>query len=159
MAALQVRLVQLAALGQTVTYGALARDLGVPGPGSIAQLTAMLEALMIEDAAAGRPLRASLCAGRLAGGMPAQGFFDKAADLGVLVDMIRQDLCNGNVQHFMRADLCIFARQPRGGSCLSNITRLLTSLSCKAVAIGRKIPTGEGLWINLQLSRRWWRAF
>ena len=81
--ALQVRLAQLAALGQTITYGALARDLAIPGPGSIAQLTALLEALMTEDAAAGRPLRASLCAGRLAGGMPAQGFFDKAAALGV----------------------------------------------------------------------------
>ena len=80
---LQVRLAQLAALGQTITYGALARDLTIPSPGAIAKLTAQLEALMDQDAAANRPLRAALCAGRLAGGMPAQGFFAKAAALGV----------------------------------------------------------------------------
>lgn len=76
------RLDDLAARRQTITYGALARELAIPGPGAIAKLTAMLEALMQEDAAKGRPFRAALCAGRLAGGLPAQGFFDKAAELG-----------------------------------------------------------------------------
>jgi hypothetical protein len=63
---------------QTVTYGALARDLGW----RMAELTAALEATMDRDAAAGRPLRAVLCEGRLAGGLPARGFFEKAACLG-----------------------------------------------------------------------------
>lgn len=76
------RLEDLAARGQTITYGALARELAMPGPGAIAKLTAKLEALMEEDAARGRPFRAVLCAGRLANGLPAQGFFEKAAELG-----------------------------------------------------------------------------
>ncbi|NUB43522.1 hypothetical protein GEU84_003925 [Fertoebacter nigrum] len=65
-----------------MTYGALALALAVPGPGSIARLTAALEDLMAEDAAAGRPFRAALCAGRLAGGLPAPGFFAAARALG-----------------------------------------------------------------------------
>ena len=76
------RLAQLAAQSQTVTYGALARDLALPGPGAIAKLTTALEALMEEDAALGLPFRAVLCEGRLANGLPAQGFFDKARVLG-----------------------------------------------------------------------------
>lgn len=78
MSELATRLADLAGRGQTITYGALARDLGW----RIAELTAALEALMEDDARAGRPLRAALCEGRLAGGQPAQGFFLKAADLG-----------------------------------------------------------------------------
>lgn len=72
----------LAARQQTVTYGALARQLDIPGPGSIATLTAALEVLMEQDAGEGRPLRAALCAGRLAGGLPAPGFYAKAQALG-----------------------------------------------------------------------------
>ncbi len=79
---LEARLAELAALQQTASYGALARDLGIPGPGAIAQLTQALELLMEVDAAAGHPLRAALCAGRLAQGMPAPGFFEKATSLG-----------------------------------------------------------------------------
>ncbi|MEY4983052.1 MAG: hypothetical protein RIR62_1318 [Pseudomonadota bacterium] len=78
MSDLAARLALLAAQGQTVTYGQLARDLGW----RMADLTAALEALMTQDAAAGRPLRAALLKGRLAGGLPARGFFDKAAELG-----------------------------------------------------------------------------
>ncbi|MGA0539172.1 hypothetical protein [Neotabrizicola sp. VNH66] len=75
---LEDRLAALAAAGETITYGALARDLGL----RMAELTAALEQLMEEDAAAGRPLRAALCRGRLSDGLPARGFFDKAAELG-----------------------------------------------------------------------------
>lgn len=80
--ALEARLAQLAAQSQTVTYGALARDLAIPGPGAIAKLTMALEVLMQEDAALGLPFRAALCKGRLANDLPAQGFFDKAQALG-----------------------------------------------------------------------------
>lgn len=62
-----------------MTYGALARDLGW----RVADLTAALERLMEEDAAAGAPQRAALLEGRLSGGMPAQGFFQKLAELGI----------------------------------------------------------------------------
>jgi hypothetical protein len=78
MTPLEVRLAALAAAGQTITYGALARDLGL----RISDLTAALENLMQVDAQAGRPLRAALCAGRLSGGQPASGFFLTASDLG-----------------------------------------------------------------------------
>lgn len=79
---LEARLARLAALNQTVTYGALARDLALTGPGTIARLTAALETLMEADAAAGHPFRAAVVSGRLAQDLPAQGFFDKAAALG-----------------------------------------------------------------------------
>ena len=75
-------LANLAQRGQTISYGALARQLDIPGPGSIAKLTAALEALMVEDTNLGRPLRAALCHARLSGDLPAQGFFDKAQALG-----------------------------------------------------------------------------
>ena len=81
MTPLEARLAALAAEGRTVTYGALARDLGL----RMGELTARLEALMEQDAAQGRPLRAALCEGKLSQGIPAQGFFLKCAELGLQV--------------------------------------------------------------------------
>ncbi len=72
----------LARRGELISYGALARDLAVPGPGAIARLTEALEALMGEDAAAGCPFRAVLCRAKVGGGLPAPGFFEAAAILG-----------------------------------------------------------------------------
>ena len=77
---LQGRLIQLAALGQTISYGDLARELALPAP-AIATLTQMLENLMEADAAANRPFLAAVMAGRLGDGMPSLGFFEKAAEL------------------------------------------------------------------------------
>jgi hypothetical protein len=65
-----------------ISYGALARDLNVEGPGSIGRVTSTLEALMREDAAAGRPFLAAMCEGKLTNGMPALGFFQMARALG-----------------------------------------------------------------------------
>jgi hypothetical protein len=79
---LSARLADLAAQNQTVTYGKLARDLGLTGPATIARLTTALEALMEEDARLGQPFRAVVLSGRLARDLPAQGFFDKATALG-----------------------------------------------------------------------------
>ena len=76
--AVLARLALIGAAGQTVTYGQLARDLGL----RMGELTATLELLMEEDAALGRPLRAAVCAARLGAGQPAPGFFQKAAALG-----------------------------------------------------------------------------
>lgn len=81
-ARLEAELARLAAEGGTVGYGELARRLEIGGPGQIARLTALLEATMAEDAAAGRPFRAALCEGKLRGGLPARGFFETAARLG-----------------------------------------------------------------------------
>ncbi len=77
---LRGRLANLAALGQTITYGDLARDLALPSP-AIQTLTAMLEDLMEQDAAAGRPFLAAVMEGRLGDGLPSLGFFEKAAML------------------------------------------------------------------------------
>lgn len=78
MSDLAARLADLARRGETTTYGALAQALGL----RVQDLTAALETMMDDDARAGRPLRAALCEGRLSGGLPARGFFDKAAELG-----------------------------------------------------------------------------
>ena len=78
--ALRGRLAELAALGQIITYGDLARELDLPAP-SIATLATLLETLMEQDAAAGRPFLAAVMAGRLGDGMPSLGFFEKAAEL------------------------------------------------------------------------------
>lgn len=76
---LEEKLAALAAAGETMTYGDLARELGL----RMAQLTTALEALMEADAAQGKPFRAALLRQRLSPeGLPAPGFFQKAADLG-----------------------------------------------------------------------------
>ena len=77
---LRGRLAELAALGQTITYGDLARELALPTP-AIQTLTIMLENLMDEDAAASRPFLAAMLEGRLGDGLPSLGFFEKAAEL------------------------------------------------------------------------------
>lgn len=78
---LPARLALLAAQGKTTTYGALAADLGC----RVVDLTAALESLMEEDAAAHRPLRAALLTARHSD-LPARGFFLKAAELGLAID-------------------------------------------------------------------------
>jgi hypothetical protein len=83
MTPLEARLNALAAAGETVTYGSLARDLGL----RMGELTAALEALMDDDHARGRPLRAAVCAQRLSpDAQPAPGFFQKASALGFQID-------------------------------------------------------------------------
>ena len=84
MTRLEDKLAALAAAGDTVTYGQLAKDLGL----RMADLTGQLEALMEQDAAGGRPLRAALLRQRLSPeGHPAPGFFLKAGELGRTVDI------------------------------------------------------------------------
>lgn len=79
---LETALTQLAKRRATTTYGALAADLELTGPGRIARLTTALETLMEQDAVANHPLRAALVVGRASGGLPARGFYDKAQTLG-----------------------------------------------------------------------------
>jgi Fe-S cluster biogenesis protein NfuA len=66
----------------TVTYGALARALGMWQPGSVRRVTAALEATMRADAAAGRPFIAARAVGRGRDALPGKGFFDLARTLG-----------------------------------------------------------------------------
>jgi hypothetical protein len=76
---LETRLAALGAAGQTITYGDLARELGL----RMAALTAALESLMEDDAASGSPFRAAVLCQRLSPDhLPAPGFFLKAAELG-----------------------------------------------------------------------------
>jgi Fe-S cluster biogenesis protein NfuA len=64
-----------------ITYGALARAVGLYLPGSVRKVTKALETTMREDAAAGRPFVAARVVNRHSG-VPGQGFFDMAEQLG-----------------------------------------------------------------------------
>ena len=64
-----------------VTYGKLARALGLWAPGSVGRITRALETTMREDAAAHRPFIAARAVSRGRDGLPGQGFFDFARSL------------------------------------------------------------------------------
>ncbi|PKP67409.1 MAG: hypothetical protein CVT86_01790 [Alphaproteobacteria bacterium HGW-Alphaproteobacteria-8] len=65
-----------------ITYGSLARALGLWMPGSVGKIAAALETTMREDAAAGRPFIAARAVSRGRSGLPGKGFFDLARALG-----------------------------------------------------------------------------
>jgi hypothetical protein len=65
-----------------VTYAEVAAALGLQPPRTIHRVTVALERLMEEDAAAGRPFLAALVIGRARAGLPAPGYFERAAALG-----------------------------------------------------------------------------
>lgn len=74
----------LEALGpdqSTISYGALARALGLWMPGSVGKVTRTLEKTMREDAAACRPFIAARATSRGRSGLPGKGFFDLALAL------------------------------------------------------------------------------
>lgn len=64
-----------------LSYGALARALGLWMPGSVRKITRALEATMQQDARAGRPFIAARAVSRGPGGLPGQGFFELARAL------------------------------------------------------------------------------
>ena len=66
----------------SVGYAQLADALDVSPPHRVGQVARALEITMGEDAAAGRPFLAALVVGRARGGLPARGFYDRAAALG-----------------------------------------------------------------------------
>lgn len=96
----------LATRGETVAYKNAAAALGIRPPYTIHQLTTVLEELMAEDAASGRPQFVAVVVSEKRGGVPAPGFFEKARDLGVYDGQTdpgewhRQEL--GRVQEFVR---------------------------------------------------------
>lgn len=65
-----------------ITYGGLARGLGMYMPGSIRKVTDALETTMREDAEGGRPFVAARVVGRGPELLPGRGFFELAAALG-----------------------------------------------------------------------------
>ena len=86
-AALRRELLSCAAAGATVTYGELADRSAFPGPQAIHRLTGLLEAMIREDHAAGRPLLAALAVSRAqrdaqGRGIPGRGFFQLLSELG-----------------------------------------------------------------------------
>lgn len=82
-AALRALLASLPADAALPTYQQAARQLGLKPPHTVYRVIQALEALMREDAAAGRPLLAARVVSRVRGGLPAPGFFDLATRLGV----------------------------------------------------------------------------
>jgi Fe-S cluster biogenesis protein NfuA len=65
-----------------ITYGALARGLGLFAIGAIRRVTHALETTMHEDFEAGRPFIAARVVSRSRGSLPGKGFFDLAHSLG-----------------------------------------------------------------------------
>jgi hypothetical protein len=84
LARLRAALRPVAAMGARLTYAQAAQAMGFGPPGAIARLTGLLERLMEQDAAAGRPFLAAVVAGRARGGLPGPGFFETAERLGRL---------------------------------------------------------------------------
>ncbi|MGM0740844.1 MAG: DUF6522 family protein [Pseudomonadota bacterium] len=64
-----------------ITYGALARALGLWAPGSVGKVTRALEMTMREDAAADRPFIAARAVSRGRENLPGKGYFDLARAL------------------------------------------------------------------------------
>lgn len=79
---LRRQLEALAKQGATQTYADAAQALGLEPPQTIHRVAIALEKLIEEDAAAERPLLAALVVSRTREGLPAPGFFAKAAEVG-----------------------------------------------------------------------------
>ncbi|WP_138935425.1 hypothetical protein [Roseovarius arcticus] len=73
---------RIASQATPITYQALASSLDLSPPNTIRQLTAALERLIEQDAAAGRPLIAALVVSKNRTGLPAIGFFECAQRVG-----------------------------------------------------------------------------
>jgi Fe-S cluster biogenesis protein NfuA len=104
-----------------ITYGALARRLGLWLPGSVAKVTDALEATMREDAAAGRPFIAARAVGRGRGGKPGKGFFDLARALSRGPG--RQDSeASFHARELQRVDAMLAAAPPEpGGAAMPDL--------------------------------------
>jgi hypothetical protein len=79
---LRAHLQALATRRLPITYREAAKGMFLSPPNTIHQVTAALEKLMGEDAAADRPFIAAMVVSKARGGLPAPGFFDCAARLG-----------------------------------------------------------------------------
>jgi hypothetical protein len=82
LAKLRAALLDCARSGETITYNDLAQRTAFPGPHAIHRLTGLLEEMIREDHAAGRPLLAALAVSRAQNGIPGRGFSQLLAELG-----------------------------------------------------------------------------
>lgn len=82
LATLRQTLAACARAGETIPYRDLAQRVAFTGPHAIHRLTLLLEAMIREDHAAGRPLLAALAVGRAQNGIPGRGFFQLLVELG-----------------------------------------------------------------------------
>ena len=81
-ATLRACLTRLAEERRTASYNELATLAGVPPPHRIHTLTLLLEELIREDHAAGRPLLAACAVSRAQNGVPGPGYFQLLHALG-----------------------------------------------------------------------------
>ncbi len=79
---LRAALTACAVAGETITYRDLAQRVAFPPPYSIHRMTELLEVMIREDHAAGRPLLAALAVSRAQNGIPGRGFFQLLTELG-----------------------------------------------------------------------------
>lgn len=79
---IRTHLAGLSAADVPITYGQLARALGLYMPGSIGKVTQALEATMVQDVENGAPFLASLVVSKVGQGNAAKGFFQQARALG-----------------------------------------------------------------------------
>ena len=77
-------LIEQAQTGNPTTYRELASRLGLEPPNTIHRIAEVLESLMQDDVAAGRPILSTICVSRMQTGIPARGFFLEAQALGIL---------------------------------------------------------------------------
>lgn len=68
---------------RTITYLQAADAVGVEPPQRIHKLSRLVEILLKQDVDSGRTPLAALVVSRVRGGLPAPGFFDRAARLGI----------------------------------------------------------------------------
>ena len=80
---LRAVLEQARARRTTLTYLQVADALDMPPPHRIHKTVRLIERLLKADVDAGRVPLAALAVGKARGGLPAPGFFDRAARLGI----------------------------------------------------------------------------
>jgi len=79
---IRAHLTGLSATDLPLTYGQLARAMGLYMPGSIGKVTQALEATMVQDVENDAPFLASLVVSKVGRGNAAKGFFQQALALG-----------------------------------------------------------------------------
>jgi Fe-S cluster biogenesis protein NfuA len=79
---IRAHLTGLSATDLPLTYGQLARTMGLYMPGSIGKVTQALEATMVQDVENDAPFLASLVVSKVGRGNAAKGFFQQALALG-----------------------------------------------------------------------------
>ena len=82
---------------KTITYLEAADAIGVAAPLRIHQITQLLEKLIEHDHKLEQPIRAALVVSRDNTGLPGDGFFLKAKELGLMRDMTAENFH----QHFL----------------------------------------------------------